>query len=564
MSTPFFPSLVNLTEPKIHMHLFRWFLLVFVFTYAQFSQADWVNLNGSPQALNIAEIFVLDDHVRVKLEVYVGDLEKFAELVPDDLLRDPGDARPSLEQRMQTFATERLQFITGEGVKLPAKLALVEPRMRVERQSPAAGSINPITRQPVKGAPSDKRVLYAEIIYPFDEKPAQLSIIPLMDAQGIVSAEIGFVAYHRAMPIIDFRYLSRQVKLNLDWEDPWYSKFDNKTLSRHFKYPLSLYLYVEPRQVRLESLIRVSDMASLTGFKVEGSGLSVKDKHLLLRKHIENYYADKDALQIDGVSFKPDSIRVEFLNVTLAGLKLADITTAIAESSLLVGVSQQYPIAGLPQKIDSVWPYFPQQVARIRVVVTDPVGPLTSLIDADDPEFGWQNFLKKYTEPVMRPVEVNTGWSVSIPFVGDTKIVSWMPDDQQASQIISDVFENIRVAFIEKEPGSFTRALGEVISSNQARALHKELAKLFSPTVAGAGGTSSVQAFYDLKINGMRELDNPDGFGATISGFANISAQHWGHTDRRQFQFQLLLDLIEVNQQWRLADLTVVDIKEAR
>jgi len=352
---------------------FRCFLTLALCIYAQFSQADWVNLNGSPQASNIAEIFVLDDHVKVKLEVYVGDLEKFAELVPDEFLRDPGDARPSMEQRMQTFATERLQFITGEGVNLPARLALVEPRMRVERQSPAAGAINPITRQPVKGAPADKRVLYAEIIYPFDEKPAQLSIVPPMDAQGIASAEIGFVAYHRAMPIIDFRYLGRQVKLNLDWEDPWYSRFDNKILSRHFKYPLSLYLYVEPRQVRLESLMRVGDMAALTGFNVDASELSVKDKYLLLRKHVENYYADRDALQIDGDSFKPDAIRVEFLNITLAGLKLADITAAIEESSLLVGVSQQYLIAGLPQKIDSVWPYFPQRVARIPVVVTDPV-----------------------------------------------------------------------------------------------------------------------------------------------------------------------------------------------
>ncbi len=542
----------------------RLFVLVALILTAPFARADWINLTGAGTAPNIAEIYVLDDHVRVKLEVYIGDLDKFEELLPDDWLNDSPGVRPSLNQRMHTFASERLQFVTGKGVNLPARLELVEPRIRVARPSPAAGSINPITRQPVKGAPSDKRVLYAEIIYPFDEKPTQLIIVPPMDAEGIVSAEIGFVAYHRAMPIIDFRYLGRQVNLNLDWEDPWYSKFDDKNLSRHFKYPLSLYLYVEPRQVRLESLMRVGDISALTGFDVDASQLSVKDKHLLLRKHIENYYADKDALQIDGDSFKPDAIRVEFLNVTLAGLKLADITSAIDESSLLVGVSQQYLIAGLPQKIDSVWPYFHQRVDRIFVVVTDPVGPLTRLIDADDPEFGWQNFLKKYSEPVIRPVEVKTGWSIPIPFIGDTRIVSWMPDEQEASQIISDVFENIRAVFIEKAPASLSRALAEVIGSNQAGVLQKELAKLFSPRVAGAGGTSSVQAFYDIKINSMRELDNPDGFGATISGIADISAKHWGHTDRRQFQFQLLLDLIEVNQQWRLADLTVIDLKEAR
>jgi len=121
---------------------------------------------------------------------------------------------------MQTFASERLQFVTGKGVKLPARLVLVEPRMRVERQSFNAATISPVTGQPGNAAPSDKRVLYVEIIYPLDEKPAQLRVVPPMDTQGCASAEIGFVGYQKALRIIDFRYLSRQVKLNLDWEDP--------------------------------------------------------------------------------------------------------------------------------------------------------------------------------------------------------------------------------------------------------------------------------------------------------------------------------------------------------
>ena len=44
---------------------------------------------------NIAEIYVLDDRVRVKLEVYVGNLDAFADLVPDDWLRD-ASGRPGL------------------------------------------------------------------------------------------------------------------------------------------------------------------------------------------------------------------------------------------------------------------------------------------------------------------------------------------------------------------------------------------------------------------------------------------------------------------------------------
>ncbi len=41
-----------------------------------------------------------DDHVRVKLEVYIGDLDKFEELLPDAWLNDSTGMRPSLNHSM--------------------------------------------------------------------------------------------------------------------------------------------------------------------------------------------------------------------------------------------------------------------------------------------------------------------------------------------------------------------------------------------------------------------------------------------------------------------------------
>ena len=543
---------------------FRLLVVGFLILWSSFLWADWMNLTGAETAQNIAEIYVLDDHVKVKLEVYVGDLEKFEELVPNEWIKESSDKRPSLEQSMQTFATKRLQFITEDGVNLPAKLELVEPRTRVDRLSPYAGMINPMTRQRVKSAPKDKRVLFAEITYPFpgnNKTPKQLKIIPPLNDRGVAEANIGFLAYHKAVPIIDFRYLGQPAILNLDWQDPWYTKFDNKNLTRHHKYPLMLYLYIEPRQVRFESLLRLSDIAELMGFNNES--VSADDKYPSLQDHIRSYYADREELQIDGASFKPDSIRVEFLTATLTGLKVIENPEAVDESSLLVGVSQKYFIDKLPQNIDSRWQYFNQRVERIPVIVTDPVGPLQNLIDKDDPEFGWQNFLKKYSEPVITPVVVNTGWVIDIPYFGKKKILDQMPEQSQALNIVNGVLENGRVAFIEKEPNNLARVLGEVTSSDNSEDLQKELAKLFSPKVTG-GAVGAVQVFKDIEIVNVRQLDKPNSFSATISGSATINAKHWGHVDQRQVDFQLLLDLIEINQQWRLADLTVIDIKKVK
>lgn len=526
-------------------------------------RSDWVNLTGAETSPNIAEIYVLDDHVKLVLEIYVGDLDAFDELIPDDWLKDSNIKRSPIEERLQKFANNKFQFITDTGEKLSAKLILVEPRLRIDRKSRFAGMINPYTRQRIPEAPEDKRVLYAKISYPFNTKPKTLTIIPPLNEEGRALVNLGFIAYHKSVPIIDFRYLGQAAKLNLNWSDPWYTKFENKNLTRHHKYPLMLYLYVEPRQVRLESLMRFSDIAELTGFNFEDIHASVEDKHQLLQEHIKNYYVDKETLQIDDDLFKPDSIRVEFLNATLSGLKVIDIATAVDKYSLLVGVSQQYLIDALPQKIKSRWQFFNQRIDRIPVTVIDPAGPFPSFIDKTDPEFGWQNFLKKYSEPVIHPVEVETGWRINIPYFGETKIFNQMPDQQQALSIVGDVLENVRVAFIEKEPGNFSRELGKVISSKQADVTKNELAKLFSPKVTG-GAVGAVQVFDDVQIVNMQELNNPDGFSAIISGSANISAKHWGHVDRRLVKFQVLLDLIEVNKQWRLADLTVINIKEAK
>jgi len=47
--------------------------------------ANWINLTGAQSAPDIAEIHVEDDNVRLVLEIYVGDLDKFVDILPEEL-----------------------------------------------------------------------------------------------------------------------------------------------------------------------------------------------------------------------------------------------------------------------------------------------------------------------------------------------------------------------------------------------------------------------------------------------------------------------------------------------
>ncbi len=224
------------------------------------ARADWINLTGAETAPNIAEITVFDDRVEVALEVYVGDLKTFEPLIPDDWVKDLGVERPPPPERLKRFSERGLRFVTDKGEVLQAEVRLAEPRLRKDRYSPYAGMINPYTRGKVPEAPADKRVLYAELVYPFRGKtPKSLTISPPLDADGQPLASIGFIAFHKSVPVIDFRYLSAPSILILD-KDPWYSRFDNPILSRHHKDALMSFLYVEPYEVRHEILTRVKDL----------------------------------------------------------------------------------------------------------------------------------------------------------------------------------------------------------------------------------------------------------------------------------------------------------------
>jgi len=542
--------------------LLRSSILLFTLLIAFHAEADWLNLTGAETAPNIAEIYILDDHVKVQLEIYPDDLESFKELIPDDWTENMMLRRPSLDERQASFANNTLVIKTKDGRPLPALFDIVEPRMRVNRQSPLAGMINPYTGRRIPDAPADKRVIYAEITYPFEGKPEQLQIIPPLDKNGAALVTLGFIAYHRSVPIIDFRYLGQAEKLNLNWQDPWYTAFENRNLTRHHKYPLMLYLYVEPRSVRLESLMRVADMAEMTAYvtsETDDNAIRLAQ----LQRHVTQFAMREDVLDIDGTVVHPDLVTISYFVVGLAGLMPVENPATIDDASLLVGVSRQYYVNALPQKIQSTWPYFNPNVDKIPFVETDPAGPLPGFIYPGDPVFVWNNLLKKYEEPDMRPLDVTTGWRFDIPFIGETTLFRHPPDEQRARTIVSDMLENLRIAYIEKNPQAFSRVLDDILTDDQSGVLVTELSKLFAPPMK-RGGVGAVKEFGELEINGIRELENPDGFSATLTGLAVIHAMHWGHTDLMQLQFQLLLDLVEVDNQWRLADLTVIGLKESR
>jgi len=364
-------------------------------------RADWINLSGAEVAPNIAEIYVLDDRVKVVLEVYVGDLKAFEALIPDDWLKGTNVSRPPLAERMRRFADRTLQVIGPDGKRLPARLELVEPRFRVDRRSPFAGMINPYTRQQVPGAPADKRVLYAEISYPFKGRPVELTFVPPLDAAKRPVVSIGFIAYHKSVPVIDFRYLGASARLALDWRDPWYSKFDNPNLSRHHKDALMSFLYVEPYEVRHEILVRAREMANWMDLGLRGDEYIEVDELEPLKQRIGEFLLRKNPVRVDGKALTPILDRSNYVKVGLTGLQILEAPERLEISSAIIGVILTYVTEGMPKEATVDWELFTEGIRRVPATTIDPAGPLPGFVEPRDNVITWTNYLTDYEIPTV-------------------------------------------------------------------------------------------------------------------------------------------------------------------
>ena len=572
-------------------------------------RADWINLTGSETAPNIAEIYVLDDRVHVKLEVYIGDLDKFADLVPDDWLRD-ASGRTSFDERLERYSREGLQFVTDEGEQLIARAVTIEPRLRVDRQSPFAGMINPITRARVPDAPADKRVLYVELDYPFEGKPKSLQFIPPLDDDAdIASATIGFITYHKSVPVIDFRYLGAPAHLTLDWSDPWYSKFRNVNLKRHHASALMTFLYVEPYEVRHEILTRVKDLEEWMDLGLRGDEFIEVDELEPLKQRIGEFMLARNKVQIDGEDGNPILDRTNYVTVGIKGIQIVEVPERLEISTAIVGVILTYINDGIPQEVTVDWELFTDQVQRVPATSTDPAGPLPTYISPDDNVHTWTNYLKNYKIPTVAEVSVagsfgtvevpvvsaasgllalialllllqrlRVGGAPQLPFTAalvlGIGVLIALPyarvefdrpaalagtlDTEQSSALVETLLKNVYRAFDFREEDDVYDKLALTVSGDLLAEIYLQSRQSFAVQQAG-GAQAKVQEVAIQEAVATRRDDGGLGYDVRAKWTAMGTVGHWGHTHIRQNLYDALLTIEAVDGSWKIKAMEVLE-----
>ncbi|MCP4384410.1 MAG: hypothetical protein GY798_23870 [Hyphomicrobiales bacterium] len=570
-------------------------------TAAGGARADWINLTGAETARNIAEITVEDDGVRIAVEIFPGDIDQFGDITLDGAPGDDPAGTPPGASPLPPRADRSFRVETSEGVGLPVEVQLVEPRLRKDRASRFAGMINPQTGTRVPGPPEDKRVVYAELFYPFDGRPDALTISPPGIDAGETPPTIGFIAYHKTIPIIDFRYLSASATLELDWNDPWYSRFDNPNLKRHHKDALMGFLYIEPRAIRLEALMRVRDLEKWTDLGLADLETIEIGKQADVLQKAASFFETANSVTAEDVGLDLAGSRASFVEIGTAGLNVVDGSRDLDRSAALIGVVSEYNTDALPQKVALDWQLFDGRQETVPVTIFDPAGPFMSYATPEERLVVWQNFLRKYVEPSADPVPTTgspvlmvpvasaglilvaliclvvwawtrfrlrlAGWATLICLVGAVATLPFAriavsnpfagtPSQSALAETLTRLVSNLYVALDEHDPERRQAALATSATDGRGDMIEAEAQ---SGLIVGLAGGSQARRYEltDMTLRNIQPAAEPGNIAAVANWTARVSGGHWGHVHVRDVAFEAQIELAPETGDWKLAALTV-------
>jgi hypothetical protein len=551
--------------------------------------ADAIVRTRAMLAPTIAEYFVEDGRVLVELEIGLEDVEAFRNLLPDDVYEKLGHGSEPLAQRLQRFFGRDLVVVAGDGPPLAGRILEIGPRPRVRRDEITGESLPP------KPGEEPGVSVFARLEYPLPGRPPSLT---LFGPRGPRPASVGFVAYHRDIPVNDFRYLTPSQTLDLDWEDPWYSRFRTRNLQRQYFSPMSGFLYVEHYEVRKEIIVRPRDLQHWVDLGLDGRGTIPVELQPELKRRAAEFLREHHAVTIDGRRIEPDLARVNFLERTLRTSRVIDPPVELDAFSAILGVIFVYPTDGLPERVTMDWDLWNERIQRVPVASVDQAGPLPATLEPGWRVLEWQNFLKNPQLPTLRVLESPPSWlarwlwslrwlllaaalavlvacgrslwrgrarrapvlaaSLAVLIAGGG--LAWSRSAQlsqgRAGEVVAGLLHNVYRAFDFRGEEQIYDVLARSVDGELLAQIYLETRRALE--LANQGGARAKVKQVEL-VDLRAEPAEGGSFLAVATWNVAGSVGHWGHVHERRNRYRAELRVAPADGVWKLVDLEILE-----
>ena len=577
---------------KFSMNLLRLTVFSICMLIGIQARADFVNPIRADRCETIIEMFIEDGQVRVTLEIGLNDLEHFKEVIPLDYLKEGYQ-----NVRNESVFFSEIFVVKADERILKGQILQQEIIPRKYRASLITGKVD-------TNFNLSPEVLFTEIVYSLAYQPGTISFTPPIPKGYEVSlANIGFITYHKSIPVNDLRYLGIEEKLNLNWEDPWYSRFENRNLRRHHQSSLLSFLYLDPYEVRHEVLVRVMDMKNWMDLDYELGDFIEVAEQASLKNEIAQFLLQHNKVTIDGLEKIPIIDKVHFVKWSLAGIQILDQPERMDFSTAVIGVIFAWPHDSLAREATIHWDLFSEKITEVPNVATDPAGPMPYILKPDDNLLTWTNYLKNYRLPTISNVAVRgpkvnslkllglimaiagvgliiykvsrkrkpayafiilllvggilimSGFfidaKIDLPFGGKSYIAE--PD---AEDLISQLLHNTYRAFDFREESDVYDKLAVSYAGDMLSEVYLQTKQ--SMILENQGGIQvKVKEVDILEVEKVKT--DQEGLAYRCIWQVKGDVGHWGHIHRRTNQYAAILNMRPVKGIWKLFDIDLIE-----
>jgi hypothetical protein len=547
------------------------------------AHADAIVRTQAMLASTITELFVEDGRARVELEIGTGDLRGFQNLVPDEILARLGLPPEPWPNRLARFFEEDLVLRADDGPPLAGKLVLLEGRERIRRDDISGEPL------PASDDAPPETVLFAQLEYALEGRPATLTI----QGPGRAPVSVGFVAYHGGVAVNDFRYLGPTQRLALDWEDPWYSRFESRSLLRQYAAPMSGFLYVEPYEVRKEIIARPLELQRWVDLGLDGRKTIPPEIQPELLRTAAEFLRAHQPVVIDGETPAPELLRIHFLERTLRTSRVIDPPQELDVHSAVLGAIYVYPIPDFPDHVTMEWDLWSERLDRVPAASVDPAGALPTYLEPDWRTLEWQNFLKIPVMPQLEAVAPPPGglarglalarWLLLAAMVGAlvwafmsrrrTAVVAAAfaalftagafvgsreaaLSQERASAVVAGLLHNVYRAFDFRDEGQIYDVLARSVAGDLLEQIYLETRRGLDLQSQG-GARAKVK---NVELVAL-EAEPAEGtaFAARATWHVAGAVGHWGHVHERRNRYRADLLVAPVDGAWKLTRVEILE-----
>ncbi|MDG2185032.1 MAG: hypothetical protein P8K79_05095, partial [Mariniblastus sp.] len=358
------------------------------------SWATTGNEASHPVSVVEADIYVTQFKVTVKLKAFAEDLELLQGVEAlNDGFYDSEELLDATNDHANYLA-ERIELITADGLKLPAKIVEI-----IHFDIPEEG---------IRQGQLMNYTMGFVLEYDLEEPPEFITINQRMVAEDmLLPSELKVILKQAGsdQPFMKMMKPDQPETFRFDWDDPalrsdasdedwesWFEKQREKTLGIQSYSSVYSFIYITHYEVRHEVLIPLASLASFLDLNRADPGFLDTEEQDVAAEKIKAFFSSGNPVEIDGVVVQPKFDRIDFYGLDLRDFAVQAERRKVSMANGRVGVIMSYSTKGMPTSVSVTWNLFNDAVKSVDSVVFafDDIQKTEFTMFLTDNTFEWQ------------------------------------------------------------------------------------------------------------------------------------------------------------------------------